>query len=380
MSILDRVIELQTTARVFRVGRVTVVNRSGKAIQIPDEDGFIHMVLSGLDGSAPLSDVYEKLPETLRKIHPAEHVLDIATQLDSFCIFENKGMTGKNRKALTDYEYGRWNRNLDFFAAYCLMDGNKFAVQKAISRAHVVLLGVGGIGTHTLLDLVSLGFTHITAVDFDTVELSTLNRQILYGEKDIGRKKIDAAQDAINRYITQERHDIQFLDAYIDGPDTAQTIVTGADVIISCVDRPTEVARWINEACVRENIPLVAGGLDTTRTTIYTVLPGRSGCVECWRRDCAAVSEENSSLLELELERDVLTLPSRPAVVNLVSVHAGFLISEAIKIVTGICPPSAVDRLVEFDFQTMKTKVAEEWHMRSDCPVCGASTPEAVEA
>ena len=122
-----------------------------------------------------------------------------------------------------------------------------------------MLLGVGGVGTHSLLDLVSLGFTNITAIDFDKIELSNCNRQILYGESDVGRKKIDAAKDVIARYIAPERHNIIFHDLFIDGPDAIAPFVADADVVVGCVDRPTNVVAWINEACVRTGVPFTSG-------------------------------------------------------------------------------------------------------------------------
>jgi len=187
----------------------------------------------------------------------------------------------------------------------------------------------------------------------------------------VGKKKITAASDAIGRYLDPARHSIRFSDVYIDGAAGLLPLLDGRDIVIGCVDRPQNVMAWINEACVRARVPFVSGGVDTTRTCTYTVIPGETGCVECWRLHNAATSSTERDLFEQELDRDVLALAPRPAVVNLVSVQVGFLLSEVLKIVAGLGEPSATNKLVQFDFRTMRTSVPETWSMRPDCPVCG---------
>lgn len=364
-------VKLQDTARLFRMEPDTVINRAGRRIAIRDGDGFIHAALRSLDGRVDMEAAYGGLPAAYRDSDPLDAMLDLVRQLDPLGLFEDAARLEADAGLLSDYDLGRWNRNLDFFNAYCTLADSKLAVQDRIKRARVVLLGLGGVGTHALLDLVSLGFVTIKAVDFDRVDLPNLNRQVLYGEADIGRRKIEAARETIERYIAAERHAITFDDTFIDGPDAAFALVEGADVVIGCVDRPTNVALWINEACVRARVPLVTGGVDTTRTCTYTVIPGRSGCVACWHRSAAAARPDDERLAIMELERDVMTLPPRPAPVHLVSVQVGFIMSEVLKIVTGLCPPSATDRLVEFDFATMATSVPETWTRDPGCPVCG---------
>jgi len=61
----------------------------------------------------------------------------------------------------------------------------------------------------------------------------------------------------------------------------------------------------------------------------------------------------------------------RPAVENLVSIQVGFLLCEVLKIAVGLGPPSATDKLVQFEFRTMQTSIAETWARRDDCSVCG---------
>ena len=372
-DLAEQKIRLQDTARLFRVAPHTIVNRAGRSLTIRDDDEFLYTALRALDGTRSLRATYEALPQRFRDLYVFEMMLDVVRQLDAHRLFENVSRLEDEAMLLSEYEVARWNRNFEFFNAFCPLRGSKLVVQKRIRDARIVLLGVGGVGTHALLDLVSLGFSHIKAVDFDKIELSNLNRQILYGESDVGRKKIDAAKDAIERYIGPNRHDITFHDIYLDGPQAIAPLVQGADVVIACVDRPTNVVSWINEACVKAGVPFTGGGVDTTRTCTYTIIPGKSGCIECWRRSTlASGGPAMQRIMDLELSRDVGKLPPRPAIVNLVSVQVGFLMSEVLKIVTGIAPPSAVNKLVAFDFETMRTADAETWERDVGCPVCSS--------
>lgn len=160
-----------------------------------------------------------------------------------------------------------------------------------------------------------------------------------------------------------------YLNSFIKLQDTARLFHVNGETIINRSGKSTRIPD--EDRFIHSLLSELTGGVDTTRTTIYTILPGDTGCDECWRRGHAGVSEDNVALLEQELERDVLVLPPRPAVVNLVSVHTGFVMSEVIKIVTGICPPSATNKVVEFDFRSMATSIPEKWCKLPDCPVCG---------
>lgn len=251
-------------------------------------------------------------------------------------------------------------------------------LQKRIADAKVTLLGLGGLGSHALFDLVSLGFTNIRAVDFDKVELSNLNRQILYAERDIGRLKIDAAKETIERYIERDNHNIEFSNVFLNGWATILPFVEKADVVISCVDRPSAVMEWVNEACVQAQVPLVAGGLDTTRTCTYTILPGQTGCVECWRRREGAASDRRRKLMEIGLAVDVMKLPPRAAPVHLVAVEVGLMVAEALKIVAGISPPCATNKLIQYDFDAFTISPVEEWSLDPDCPVCHKAQSKGV--
>lgn len=371
-------IQLQNNVWLFHLDGETVLTRAGTSITIGDADGFLHAMLKSLDGTEDVQTSYKRLPADLQKSYTFDMMLDAIQQLDAYKVFENVSRSQASEHLLSDYQRARWSRNFEFLNAFCTTGQSKYELQKRMADTKVTLLGLGGIGSHALFDLVSLGFTKITCIDFDKVDVSNLNRQILYGEKDVGRKKIEAAKESIERYIAPEHHNISFHDVFIDGWQKVLPYVEKADVVMSCVDRPAAVMEWVNEACVRANVPLVAGGVDTKRSCTYTILPGQTGCVECWRRQEGKASVRRRELMNLGLAVDVMKLPPRAAPVHLVAIEVGLMVSEVMKIVTGIVPPSAVNKLVQYDFEAMTVGPIEEWTMDPACPICGPR--QAAEA
>lgn len=366
MRKIDYKLKLQNTIRLFHINGITILNRSGISIRIDDADGIILWILENIDNTT-INDLHTNLPEKYLSYMTISKIHDIINQLDEYCVFEKANPAIP--ESLDEYSLKRWNRNIDFFGSFCKLDQNKFDVQAKIKQAKVVLLGVGGVGTHILYDLISIGITNITAIDFDTIELSNLNRQILYDESDVGKKKVAAAKTNISRYINN--HNIKFIDEYLTSSEQVYNLVKNSDVVIGCVDRPSNVVSWINEGCVKAKVPFITGGVDTSKTCTYTVIPGKSGCVKCWELNNQKNDSLAKDLREAELARDVLTLPPRPAIVNLVSIQAGYILTEAIKIITEIMPPVATNKLIAFDFATMETKVSESWQKLDNCPVCG---------
>lgn len=149
--------------------------------------------------------------------------------------------------------------------------------QRKLKDSHVVIVGMGGLGCASATYLTAAGVGHITIVDFDTVELSDLNRQILYWEEDIGEKKVAVAQRKLSKLnpaveiipifakITEEN--------VLSLIDEAQVVVDGLDNLATRL--------VINSACVKRKIPYVYGGVSRLRGMLTTVIPGKTPCLAC---------------------------------------------------------------------------------------------------
>lgn len=127
------------------------------------------------------------------------------------------------------------------------------AGQQRIQNAHIVLIGVGGLGCAAAQYLVSSGIGKLTLCDFDTVTASNLSRQILYNADDLDRDKVEAATDALHKL----NPDIQ-LDSVATrmGDKDMQALFPGCDLVIDASDNyGTRLA--VNRNCLELKIPSV---------------------------------------------------------------------------------------------------------------------------
>lgn len=128
--------------------------------------------------------------------------------------------------------------------------------QKRLKNAKVLVIGAGGLGSPTLLYLAAAGVGTIGIVEFDVVDESNLQRQIIHGQSDIGRSKAHSARDSIlevNPLVTVRLHE-QRLE-----PDTAVQLFEQYDVILDGTDN-FATRYLVNDAAVLAHKPYVWGG------------------------------------------------------------------------------------------------------------------------
>lgn len=129
--------------------------------------------------------------------------------------------------------------------------------QKRLKNAKVLVVGAGGLGSPTLMYLAAAGVGTLGVVDFDRVEISNLQRQIIHGEQDLGRLKAESARDAVGRinpYVNVEVHDTR-----LDTSNVLQ-LVAQYDVIVDGTDN-FATRYLINDAAVLLGKPVVWGSI-----------------------------------------------------------------------------------------------------------------------
>jgi len=127
--------------------------------------------------------------------------------------------------------------------------------QEKFATAHALVIGAGGLGAPAAQFLVAAGVGTVTICDADTVDLTNLQRQILYATQDIGARKVDAAARrlaAINPEVRIERVAARV------GPAELAPLVAQADVVLDCCDN-FATRHAVNAACVEARKPLVSG-------------------------------------------------------------------------------------------------------------------------
>ena len=146
---------------------------------------------------------------------------------------------------------------LDRFARHIVLPEIGGAGQVALARAHIALVGLGGIGSPVLQYLAAAGVGHLTLIDDDVVDASNLQRQTIFAEADIGRAKAEVAADWVASFdaaITVEAKTLR-LDR-----DNAATALDGRTLVLDgCDNFATRLA--VSDACVALGIPLVSAAV-----------------------------------------------------------------------------------------------------------------------
>ena len=147
-------------------------------------------------------------------------------------------------------------------------------IQNKISNKKILILG---IGTHLAWHMVILGVFSVTLVDFDVVNVSNLNRQILYTQCDIGLSKAECLKahlEAINPNVN-----IHAINEKLSSQDQLKQLCEQEryDLIIKAADTPAEFPLWLDNVCKEKHIPYVSGITTRDRTLIGpTYIPGKS--------------------------------------------------------------------------------------------------------
>lgn len=154
-----------------------------------------------------------------------------------------------------------------------------------LANAKVLVVGAGGLGCEILKDLALSSFTDIECIDMDTIELSNLNRQFLFREKDVGQSKAEVAVKFIRNIvpgikITAHFNKIQDFDA--DFYRQFTIIVCGLDNMLA--------RRWINKMVVDiayeygQYIPMIDGGTEGFQGSVKLIIPTITACLECYMK------------------------------------------------------------------------------------------------
>jgi adenylyltransferase/sulfurtransferase len=245
---------------------------------------------------------------------------------------------------LTDAEALRYNRQI-------ILRGFDFDGQEKLKAARVLIVGLGGLGCAVAPYLAAAGIGHLTLVDFDTVSLSNLQRQILHRDARIGMAKVDSARielSAINPHIH-----IDVVDGQLDDEQMAAQI-TANDLVLDCTDNVATRDR-LNRLCHAQRKPLVSGAAIRMegQLSVFTYQADEP-CYRCLSR----LFGDNA-----------LTCVEAGVMAPLVGTIGTLQAMEAIKLLTQYGQP-LTGKLLMFDAMTMQFR---EMKLPKDpqCEVCG---------
>jgi adenylyltransferase/sulfurtransferase len=253
--------------------------------------------------------------------------------------------TPASELALTKDEILRYSRHL-------IMPEVGTEGQLKLKAAKVLLVGTGGLGAPLGLYLAAAGVGRIGLVDFDVVDFTNLQRQVIHGTSDVGRKKLDSAADRmreINPFVRIDKHEVAL------SSDNALGILRDYDIVVDGTDNfPTRYL--VNDACVLLGKPNVYGSIFRFegQATVFAYAGG-----PCYR--CLYPEPPPPGLVPSCAEGGVLGI--LPGTIGLIQA------TETVKLILGIGEP-LVGRLLLYDALAMRFRQLK-LRKNPECPVCG---------
>ncbi len=238
---------------------------------------------------------------------------------------------------LSDRELARYNRQT-------AISGWGNEGQEKLKKAKVVVAGAGGLGSAILIYLAAAGVGHIRVVDSDKVDRTNLNRQVLYTDADVGRKKARVAAERLESL----NFDIR-VEGIVDviGEDNVSDLVADWAIVDAMDNLPTRFL--LNRVAVQRKLPLFHGAVYAWEGRVTTIIPDKTPCLQCLYQG---------------------VIPGKPPVVGVTPAVIGCIqAAEVIKYLLGM-GELLTGRLLMYDglamtFSEMRVK------KDPDCPECG---------
>ncbi|EAT8241246.1 HesA/MoeB/ThiF family protein [Salmonella enterica] len=252
---------------------------------------------------------------------------------------------------MNDRDFMRYSRQI-------LLGDIAIEGQQKLLNSHVLIVGLGGLGSPAALYLAGAGIGKLTLVDDDDVHLSNLQRQILFTTDDIAHPKAQAAKLRLAQLNPGSK--LIVLQQRLTG-DVLKNAVAHADVVLDCTDNMA-TRQEINAACVALNTPLIsASAVGFGGQLMVLTPPWEQGCYRCLWPD------------DVEPERNCRTAGIVGPVVGMMGTLQAL---EAIKLLSGIETPSGELRL--FDGKTSQWR-SLALRRASGCPVCGGRHANSIQ-
>ncbi|MCQ1534680.1 HesA/MoeB/ThiF family protein [Methanosarcina sp. KYL-1] len=149
--------------------------------------------------------------------------------------------------------------------------------QEKLKNARVFVAGAGGLGSPVSTYLAIAGIGKIILADFDSVDLSNLNRQFLHHEKDVGRSKVESAKEKL--LSMNPGIDVEVIKEMLT-ESNAGSLVPECDLIVDALDN-LETRHILNRLAVKRKIPLIHGAVTGYDGQVTTIIPGKTPCFYC---------------------------------------------------------------------------------------------------
>lgn len=250
----------------------------------------------------------------------------------------------KEVKTMTPDQVLRYSRHI-------IMPDVGSAGQRKLLGSSVLIVGAGGLGSPIAMYLAVAGVGKIGIVDFDVVDVSNLQRQILHQQKDVGRPKVESAKETLEAYNPDL--EVVIHEEPITS-DNAMDIIPDYDVIVNGADN-FQARYLVNDASYLAGKPLVDGSILLFDGQASTYIPG-NGCYRC-------IFPEPPPPGEVPSCAEAGVLGALPGMIGTIQA------TEVIKVILGAGEPLS-GRLLIIDALSMDFRVLKV-RRNTDCPLCG---------
>lgn len=356
---------------LFNGGRIRIGSvQFGVGAEIIDPSGVVWAALQLMDGLRTQEEIASALS--------GEAGLDVEEAralVEDLCASGYiEDVAAPVAPGVSEREQERYARNEGFFSWVDTSPRSRsFELQRSLLDARVTVLGLGGSGSHVATSLASAGVGWIRAVDSDDVELSNLNRQVLYGESDLGHSKVVRATTRLREMNSDIR--VDGLECRIDSFEAAHRALEGSTFAVLCADVPhPDIQLWTNDAAYALGIPwsvcFYAG--PTLMTGIF--VPGETPCYRC-------LLASGPSPLKAESGERGQPLYGSVDVNGVIAPTAGlagqFGALEAIYFLTGLAPQT-VGRLFHQNLMVYEHSYFVDPVAQADCAQCAHLATSSV--
>lgn len=348
----------------YKLRLVKSAENKVKTYQLNEYTMFVVELL--LKEASSINDIVQKVNTHFEVETSYEDVSDLlSTLIDMGIVIQEIN----NHPLLSRDDIEKFDRQLRFFSEYEQPGSNRFEYQRRLMDSEVTILGLGGIGSNVFLSLLHAGVSKFNIADYDTVELNNLHRQVIYSKKDVGKLKVDVAEDIA--LSINDKAQINKFQLKMDKETSLGDIVGNSQLVICCMDEPNvdETGKIVAEHCIKEKLNhIVSGGYSYHLGLIgLSTIPFETACIGCLHATYEEITKIKGEFLPSNYMKGGTLTSISITVANLITV-------EAIKLITGFAPPQLANCQTELNFITNEIKKLEV-SRHHECQICGQPVP-----
>lgn len=280
---------------------------------------------------------------------------------------ENKGVIKDSDEIMIEDDR-KYRRVINFIEDFSSSGIETKDMWQNIKNSHVIIIGLGAVGSWVSALLVQSGVEKLTLIDNDVVEITNLHRQFGFSEKDIGLLKIDVMEKRLKEF--NDKIQINKINKFLTKTLLDEEVNYEVDLIINCADKPNvdTTSLWIGEYCMKNDIPHIIGGGYNLHLSLIgqTIIPYKSACVKCFETELEKINEiDITSLRKLNIKNRKIG-----SFGPMCSIISSMIAMESIKVLTKKITPSNLNRRGEFNIYSMDIKY-HNIYKNNSCVWCG---------